>query len=68
VIQKFPDWPPGARTASGTALQLYRYFVSQYSDFCRHNPFVLLLNELFVVVHFVTDSVRKLLGTSSYLV
>jgi hypothetical protein len=39
-IQKFPDWPPGART--GTALchyvQLYRYFVSQSSEFCRHNP------------------------------
>jgi hypothetical protein len=31
-IQKFPDWPPGARTANDTALchwmQLYRYFVS----------------------------------------
>jgi hypothetical protein len=30
--QKFPDWPPGARTANGTALchwvQLYRYFVN----------------------------------------
>jgi hypothetical protein len=40
-IQKFPDWPPGARTANGTALchlmQLYRYFVSQSSKFCRHN-------------------------------
>jgi hypothetical protein len=32
-IQKFPDWPPGVRTANGTALchylQLYRYFMSQ---------------------------------------
>jgi hypothetical protein len=41
-IQKFPDWPPGARTANGTALchsvQLYRYFVSQSSEFCRYNP------------------------------
>jgi hypothetical protein len=41
-MQKFPDWPPGARTANGTALcpyvQLYRYFVSQSSEFCRHNP------------------------------
>jgi hypothetical protein len=41
-IQKFPDWPPGARTANGTALchylQLYRYFVSQSIEFCRHNP------------------------------
>jgi hypothetical protein len=40
--QKFPDWPPRARTANGTALchyvQLYRYFVSQSSEFCRHNP------------------------------
>jgi hypothetical protein len=40
-IQKFPDWPPGARTANGTALchevQLYRQFVSQSSEFCRHN-------------------------------
>jgi hypothetical protein len=39
-IQKFPDWPPGTKTANGTALwywvQLYRYFVSQSSDitFC----------------------------------
>jgi hypothetical protein len=41
-IQKFPDWPPGARTANGTALchkvQLYRYFVSQCNEFCSHNP------------------------------
>jgi hypothetical protein len=41
-IQKFPDWLPGARTANGTAfchwMQLYRYFVSQSSEFCRYNP------------------------------
>jgi hypothetical protein len=41
-IQKFPDWPPGTRTANGTALchqvQLYCYFVSQSIEFCRHNP------------------------------
>jgi hypothetical protein len=41
-IQKFPDWPPGARTASGTPLchymQLYGYFVNKSSEFCRHNP------------------------------
>jgi hypothetical protein len=40
-IQKFPDLPPGARTANGTTLcyyvQLYRHFVSQSSEFCRHN-------------------------------
>jgi hypothetical protein len=41
-IQKFPDWPPGTRTANDTGLchemQLYRYFVSQSSEFFRHNP------------------------------
>jgi hypothetical protein len=41
-IQEFPDWPPGAITANGRALchyaQLYRYFVSQSSKFCRYNP------------------------------
>jgi len=41
-IQKFPDWPPGARTANGIVLchqvQLYRYFVSQSSEFCRFKP------------------------------
>jgi hypothetical protein len=41
-IQKFPDWPPGARTANGTALchymKFYRYFVNQSSEFCCHNP------------------------------
>jgi len=41
-IQKFPDWPPGARTTNITAfwyqVQLCRYFVSQSFEFCRHNP------------------------------
>jgi hypothetical protein len=40
--QKFPDRPPGARTANGTALyhgvELYRYFESQSSEFYRHDP------------------------------
>jgi hypothetical protein len=41
VYPNFPDWPPGASTANGTTLchymQLYRYFVSQSSEFCHHN-------------------------------
>jgi hypothetical protein len=41
-IHKFLDWPPGARTANGTALchymQLYCYFMSLPSEFCHHNP------------------------------
>jgi hypothetical protein len=40
-IPKFPDWPPGAKTANSTALchevQLNHYFMSQSSTFCRHN-------------------------------
>jgi hypothetical protein len=42
VYPNFPDWSPAARTANGKALchyvQLYRYFVSQSSEFYRHNP------------------------------
>jgi len=41
-IKKFPDRPPAARTANGTdfchQMQLYRYFVSHSSEFCRNNP------------------------------
>jgi len=40
-IQKFPDWPPGARTAN-VQLSATRYsciyFVSQSSEMCRYNP------------------------------
>jgi len=40
-IQKCTDWPPGATTANGTAfchqVQLFRYFVSQSSEFYRRN-------------------------------
>jgi hypothetical protein len=72
-IHKFPDWSPGARTASGTALchwvQLYRYFISQSSEFCRHNPLCCFLTSvcIFVSVYFVSDSVRKLLDTPYYV-
>jgi hypothetical protein len=42
VYPKVSGLPPGAITANGTALchyvQLYRYFVSQHSGFCTHNP------------------------------
>jgi len=40
-IEKFPDWPPGTRTANGTDLchyvRLYRYFMIQSNEFYRHN-------------------------------
>jgi len=54
-IQKFPDWPPGARTANGTApchkVQLCRYFVSQSSEFCRHNPFCCFSTSVYCCKH-----------------
>jgi hypothetical protein len=66
-IQKFPDWPPGARTANGTALchqvQLY-HSVSQSSEFRRHNALCCFSTS--VCHYFVIDSVRKLLDTPSY--
>jgi hypothetical protein len=37
-IQKFPDWAPANGTTLCHYVQLYRYFVSQSSEFCLHNP------------------------------
>jgi hypothetical protein len=54
-IQKFPDWPPGVRTANGTAfcywVQLYRYFMSQSSEFCRHNPLCCFSTSVYCFKH-----------------
>jgi hypothetical protein len=70
-IQKFPDWPPGARTADGTALyhqmQLYRYFVSQSSAFCRHKPLCCFSASVCCDCLFRYNSVRKILDTLSYI-
>jgi hypothetical protein len=68
---KFLDWLPGMRTANGIALcqwvQLYRYCVSQSSEFCHHNP--LFASQLpKVSIHFFINSVWKLLDTPSYTV
>jgi len=73
-IQKFPDWPPGARTLNGTALchqvQLYHYSVSQSSDFCRHDALCCFPTNCccFCCCWFRYDSVRKLLDTPSYII
>jgi hypothetical protein len=53
-------------------VQLYRYFVSQSSEFCRHNlcvssQLVFIVVVVVVVVYFVIDLVRKLLDTPSYV-
>jgi hypothetical protein len=47
-------------------VQLYRYFVSQSSEFYRHNPLCCFSTCVyFLRVYFVIDSVRKLLDTPS---
>jgi len=63
-IQKFPDWPRGSRTANGTTfchwMQLFRYFVSQSSEFCRHNHLCCFWTSVYCCKHtFLYDSVRK---------
>jgi len=73
-IQKFLDCPPGARTANGTALchevQSYRYFVSQSSEFCRHNNLCCFSTRVCCCwwwwCCFFIDSVWKLLNKPSY--
>jgi len=48
-------------------MQLYRYSVSQSSEFCRHNPCVASQRVFIVAVdYFVIDSVWKRLDTHSY--
>jgi len=48
-------------------MQLYRYFVSQSREFCRHNTFVAYQRVYIVVVHFIIDSVPKIMYTPSYI-
>jgi hypothetical protein len=62
-IQKYPDWPPAAITANGTALCQY---VSQSSEFFRHNPLCCFSTSVYCCCLFLYDSVRKLLDTLSY--
>jgi hypothetical protein len=48
-------------------LQLYRYFVSQSSEFCRHNSLCCFTTSIHCFERiFRYDSVRKLLDTLSY--
>jgi hypothetical protein len=50
-----------------SALQLYRYFVRQSSEFCRHNPLCCFSASVHRCKRkFRYDSVRKLLDTPSY--
>jgi hypothetical protein len=69
-IHKFPDWPPGARTANGTApatrcscIAILWVGVVSFAAI----TLCVASQQVFIVVYFVIDSVRKLLDTLSYL-
>jgi hypothetical protein len=47
-------------------VQLYRYFVSQSSEFCCHNPLCCNIKGK-LILYLVIDSVRKLSHTPSYV-
>jgi hypothetical protein len=76
-IQKLPDWPPGSRTAndavSATRCSCDRYFVSQCSEICLHNPLCFFSMSVCCCCccccccyyHFVIDRIRKRLDTPS---
>jgi hypothetical protein len=58
--------------ANGTTLchwnQLYRYFVSQPREFCRHNPLCCFSTRVYCCKRiFRYDSIQKLLDTPSYV-
>jgi hypothetical protein len=70
-IQKFPDWPPGARTGNGIALStrcscIVTLCVSLVSfasiTLCATSQLVFTV----AAIYFVIDSVRALLDTPSY--
>jgi len=48
-------------------VQLYRHFVSQSSEFSRHNPLCCFSTSVYYYCYFVNDSVRKLLDKPSYV-
>jgi hypothetical protein len=70
-IQKFPDRPPGARTAYGTALPLSAVaslFCVSLVSFAAITLCVASQREIpKVSVHFVIDAVRELFDTTLYL-
>jgi hypothetical protein len=72
-IQKFPDWPPGARTANGKLSAARRGCIAiLWISLVSFAAITLCVasQRVFVVVsvYFVMDSVRKLLDTPSYSV
>jgi hypothetical protein len=59
-------WSKNCKWYSCHWVQLYSYFVSQSSQFCRHNPLFRFSTSVYCCCYFVIDLVRKLLVTPSY--
>jgi hypothetical protein len=69
-IQKFPDWPPGERTANDTALSQWLNCIAiLWVSLVSYAAITLGIasQRLFIFVYFVIDSVRKRFDTPSYL-
>jgi hypothetical protein len=67
-LQKFLDWPPGVRTADGTAVTRCSCIAILWVSLVSSVAITLCVTSqrVFVVVDFVIDSVRKLLVAPSY--
>jgi hypothetical protein len=66
-IQKFPDWPPGARTANDTTCGCVAILWVSLVSFAAITLYVAFQRVIVVVVaYFIIDSVRKLLDIPSY--
>jgi hypothetical protein len=70
-IQKFPDWPPGARTAQivklcATRCSCFAILWISLVNFAATNLCIASQRVFIVVVYFVMDSVRKLFDILSY--
>jgi hypothetical protein len=68
-IQKFPDWPPGMRTANGktavTSCSCIAILCVSLVSFAAITLCVASQRVFIFILHFVIDSVQKLLDTLS---
>jgi hypothetical protein len=71
-IQKFPDWPSGARTANGTTTTRCSCIAILWVNLVSFAAITLCVASQWVfivhVVYFIIDSVRKILDTPSYFI
>jgi hypothetical protein len=64
-VSGLATWSENCKWYSGHEVKLYRYFMCQSSEFCRHNPLCCFSTSVCCCL-FRYDSVRKLLDIYSY--